>query len=130
MGIDSVRIKIQVFGVSTFFAGLAGALVAHTAGYISPDYFKFGESILILAMVVVGGLGSVPGSVVGALLLMLLPEFTRKLGDFRMIAVGMVMFLSILLLPKGLWGEVSAVEFVRTKLGEAWSGGRVKVGWR
>ncbi len=130
MGIDVARLKIQVFSISTFFAGIAGALIAHTSGYISPDYFKFGESILILAMVVVGGLGSVPGGIIGALLLILLPEVTRELGDFRNVAVGLVMFLSILLLPKGLLGEVSAVDIARKQLGGAWDGAGVKVGWK
>ncbi len=130
MGINVVTLKIQVFGVSTFFAGVAGALIAHTAGYISPDYFKFSESIQILAMVVVGGLGSVPGAIIGALLLILLPEATRDFGDWRLMAVGMVMFLSILFMPKGLFGEISSVEFVRRRIGAAWSGGRQPMGWR
>jgi len=130
MGIDVAPLKIQVFSISTFFAGVAGALIAHTSGYISPDYFKFSESILILAMVVVGGLGSVPGGIIGALLLILLPEVTRDLGDFRNVAVGMVMFLSILLLPKGLLGEVSALDIARKQLGAAWDGAGAKVGWK
>lgn len=130
MGIDVVRIKIQVFAVSTFFAGIAGALYAHTSGYISPDSFKFGESILILAMVVVGGLGSVPGAIVGALLLTLLPEAARGLGDFRQMVYGGVMFLSILLLPKGILGEVAVIDYFRRQLGVSWPGVEKKVGWR
>jgi branched-chain amino acid transport system permease protein len=130
MGVNVTRVKIQVFAASTFFAGVAGAITTHTAGYISPDYFRFSESILILAMVVVGGLGSVPGAVVGALLLIILPEAARGLGDYRMFAVGMVMFLSILLLPKGLFGEISAVSLVRKHLGTAWRSGGQRVGWR
>ena len=130
MGINVVKLKIQVFAVSTFFAGVAGAIWAHTSGYISPDNFKFGESILILAMVVVGGLGSVPGAIVGSLLLMLLPEVTRDIGDWRQMVVGLVMFLSILFLPKGIFGEISAVVFVRRQLGAAWPGSDSKVGWR
>lgn len=130
MGIDVVKIKTQVFAVSTFFAGVAGGLIAHTSGYISPDSFKFSESILILSMVVVGGLGSVPGSVVGALLLLLLPEAARDLGDFRQIAFGLVMFLAILLLPKGLLGEVSTLDFLRRQMGANWPGAKEKVGWR
>lgn len=130
MGISVVKLKIQAFGVSTFFAGCAGALMAHSTGYISPDSFKFSESILILAMVVVGGLGSVPGGIFGALLLILLPEVARGLGDLRMIAVGLVMFFSILLLPKGLFGEVSAIELARRQFNSAWGGGRGPVGWK
>jgi len=130
MGVNVIKLKIQAFGISTFFAGLAGALMAHGVGYISPDNFKFGESILVLAMVVVGGLGSVPGGICGALLLMILPELARDLGDFRMIAVGVVMFLSILMLPKGILGEVSAIDVARRHFNAAWHGSRQLVGWK
>lgn len=130
MGINVVRLKVEVFIVSSFFAGLAGGALAHTSGYISPDFFKIGESLLILGMVVVGGLGSVPGAILGALLLLLLPEAIRDIGDYRTIIVGLVMYFSILLLPKGLLGEVSAIEFARRKLGDAWGGSSKKIGWR
>lgn len=130
MGINVVKLKVEVFVVSSFFAGLAGGILAHTSGYIGPDFFKIGESLLILAMVVVGGLGSIPGAIIGALLLLLLPEAARSIGDFRTILVGLVMYFSILLLPKGLFGEVSAIELARRHLGDAWDGSSKKVGWR
>ena len=131
MGIDVVRLKGEVFAIACFFAGVAGALWAHTTGYISPGDFRFSESILVLAMIVVGGLGSLPGAVVGAVLLIVLPEALRPVGDVRMIAVGCVMFLSILLLPKGLFGEVSALNLVRSSFGAGWKPGvRGVVGWR
>ena len=131
MGLNVVRLKIEAFGVSCFFAGIAGALLCHTSGFISPDQFRFAESINILAMVVVGGLGSLPGAVIGALVLIILPEALRGFGDFRMIAIGSIMFLSILLQPKGLLGEVSALDLLRRQFGEAWKGGfGARVGWR
>src|ERR1035437_9412792 len=68
MGLNVVRLKIQSFAFACFFAGVAGALWAHTTGYISPADFRFSESILILAMMVVGGLGSLPGAVLGAVI--------------------------------------------------------------
>ncbi|HYG90412.1 MAG TPA: branched-chain amino acid ABC transporter permease [Azospirillum sp.] len=132
MGVRTVRLKMEAFTLSAFFAGVAGSLWAHMTGYISPGDFKFSESILILAMVVVGGLGSLPGAVIGALLLILLPEGLRGMGDFRNIMVGMVMFLSILFLPKGLLGEVSALRLVRQQLGAAWrrTDNGIGIGWR
>ncbi|HLN09949.1 MAG TPA: branched-chain amino acid ABC transporter permease [Xanthobacteraceae bacterium] len=131
MGLNVVHLKIVAFGASCCFAGIAGALLAHTANFISPDQFQFGESINILAMVVVGGLGSLPGAVIGALLLVILPEALRSVGDFRMIAIGSIMFFSILLLPKGLLGEASALSLLRRQFGEAWSGRPgPPVGWR
>jgi branched-chain amino acid transport system permease protein len=116
MGIDVGRLKLQSFGMACCMAGVAGALFAHTTGYISPESFKFGESILILSMIVVGGLGSLYGSVIGAVLLSVLPELLRDLGSYRMIAVGVVLFLSILFLPKGLVGEVSAIDLIRRQI--------------
>lgn len=132
MGIDTVRLKIEVFTLSAFFAGLAGALWAYTTGYVSPGDFNFSNSILILAMVVVGGLGSLPGAIIGAVLLILLPEVLRSLGDLRNVMVGVVMFVSILFLPKGLFGEVPALVFARRALGRRWRAapGEQEVGWR
>ncbi|AQZ53655.1 branched-chain amino acid ABC transporter permease [Martelella mediterranea] len=132
MGVNTVRLKIEVFTLSAFFAGLAGALWAYTTGYISPKDFDFSVSIQILAMVVVGGLGSLPGAIIGAALLILLPEVLRDVGDFRNIAVGLVMFLAILFLPKGLFGEVPALSLIRRQFGDRWAAapGDKKVGWR
>ncbi|CBS90959.1 branched-chain amino acid ABC transporter permease [Azospirillum lipoferum] len=132
MGVDVVRLKIESFVVATFFAGIAGALLAHTSAYIAPDNFRFMESILILAMVVVGGLGSLPGAVVGALFMIVLPEALRGIGDYRMIAVGVTMFLSILLLPKGMLTEGVALGFVRRAFARGWAtvAGGKPVGWK
>lgn len=116
MGIDVGRLKLQAFAIACALAGVAGALFAHTTGYISPESFRFGESILILSMVVVGGLGSLYGSIVGAVILTVLPELLRDLGQWRMIAVGGVLFFSILFMPRGLVGEVSAIDLIRRQL--------------
>ncbi len=116
MGIDVGRLKLQTFGVACALAGVAGALYAHTTGFISPESFRFGESILVLSMVVVGGLGSLYGSVIGAVILTVLPELLRDLGSYRMIAVGGVLFASILFLPRGLVGEVSAIALFRRQI--------------
>lgn len=116
MGIDPGKLKIQVMVVGCFIAGLAGALWAHSTRYISPGDFKFSESITILAMVVIGGLGSLPGAILGALLLTLLPELLRSLGDYRMLVVGSIMFGFIMFLPKGLIGEYSALRIFRKQI--------------
>ena len=132
MGINVTAMKIQSFVISAFFAGIAGALWAYTTGYISPNDFNFSQSILILAMVVVGGLGSLPGVLIGALLLILLPEVLRSVGDIRNIIVGLVMFGAILFLPKGLFGEVNALTLARRALGHGWTdkGDQKGVGWK
>jgi branched-chain amino acid transport system permease protein len=129
MGLNVVRLKIEVFAIACFLAGIAGALWAHTTGYVNPADFRFAESILILAMVVVGGLGSVPGAIIGSALLLLLPEALRAVGEVRILMVGAVMFLCILFLPKGLFGEVSALDLARRQFGAAWQPAR-GLGWR
>ena len=128
MGLGVVKVKIQAFAISCFFAGVAGALWAHTTGYISPGDFRFSESILILAMIVVGGLGSMPGAILGAAILLGLPEVLRPIGDYRMIVVGAVMFFSILFLPRGLLGETATLEAVRRQFGLAWNK-TLNLGW-
>jgi branched-chain amino acid transport system permease protein len=132
MGINVTAMKIQAFVISAFFAGIAGALWAYTTGYISPNDFHFSQSILILTMVVVGGLGSLPGVLIGALLLIILPEMLRSVGDIRNIIVGVMMFGAILFLPKGLFGEISALNFARRMLGQGWSAnkGEKGIGWK
>ncbi|TCL03571.1 branched-chain amino acid ABC transporter permease [Sodalis ligni] len=123
LGLSPFRLKSQVLLVSYFFAGIAGALWAHTTGYIAPDSFKFDQSVLILAMVVVGGLGSLPGAIIGAILLIALPEVLRPIGDYRMFTVGLILFLTILFRPKGLWPEAAALKLVR-----GWWG--LREGWK
>ncbi len=129
MGLNVVGLKIQSFAFACFFAGVAGGLWAHTTGYISPGDFRFSESILILAMMVVGGLGSIPGAVLGAVILLGLPEVLRPIGDYRMIVVGAVMFFSILFLPRGLLGETSVLSVMRRQFGLAWDR-TLNLGWR
>lgn len=105
MGIETRSLKISVFAIGAGLAGAAGCLTAHSTGFISPDMFGLDQSILILTMVVVGGLGSLPGVVAGAFLLTIAPELVRTAGHFRMVLVGLLLFGSILLLPKGLFSE-------------------------
>ena len=83
----------------------------------------------ILAMMVVGGLGSIPGAVLGAVILLGLPEVLRPIGDYRMIVVGAVMFFSILFLPRGLLGETSVLAVFRKQFGLAWDT-KLNLGWR
>ena len=109
MGMNVRFAKIGVFAISGGLAGAAGCLLAHSTGYISPDMFGLDQSILILTMVVVGGLGSLPGAVLGAVLLIVLPELARGAGHLRAVMVGLVLYLSILLLPKGLLPEAWAL---------------------
>jgi branched-chain amino acid transport system permease protein len=118
-GIETRGLKIGVFAISAAFAGVAGCLTAHSTGFIGPDMFGLDQSILILTMVVVGGLGSPPGAVVGAFVLTIAPELVRTAGHFRMVAVGVLLFAAILLLPKGLIAEEI---FLRARRGASLAG--------
>lgn len=87
-GISTIRYKSKCFLVAAFTAGIAGSLYAHHARYLNPNDFTFNKSIEILIMVVVGGLGSLPGAVIGALVIVFMPEFLRSSGELRLILFG------------------------------------------
>lgn len=105
MGIDVVRVKLVAFAIGAFFAGLAGATFAAKMGVVSPSSFTFWESILILCMVVLGGMGSIPGVAVGAIVLVLLPEVLREFAAYRMLVFGVAMAVMMILRPGGLLGK-------------------------
>ncbi len=107
MGINLARYKVQSFAVGTFLAGVGGALYAHFMGYINPSDFGFLKSVDILSMVVLGGLGSIPGTVIGAAVLTAAPEFLRFMADYRMLVYGALLVCLIVFRPNGLMGGVN-----------------------
>jgi branched-chain amino acid transport system permease protein len=102
LGLNPTRIKLSAFTLGASFAGLAGAFFAARQGLINPESFTFIESAMILAIVVLGGMGSQLGVVIAAILLTVLPEVARGLSEYRMLAFGMVMVLMMLWRPQGL----------------------------
>jgi branched-chain amino acid transport system permease protein len=104
MGIDVARYKIQVFALSACYAGIAGGIYAAYMGIINPFSFNAELSITLLIMIVVGGLGSVPGSILGVAILEILPEFAREWENFRLTAYGLLVVLLIVFAPKGVAG--------------------------
>ncbi len=105
MGINLVWTKLSAFGIGGFIAGLAGAVFAAKQGTVSPDSFDFVVSVMVLAMVVLGGLGNIKGVLLGALVLSLLPEFLRGFEIYRMLIFGAAMILMMLFRPQGILGE-------------------------
>jgi branched-chain amino acid transport system permease protein len=101
-GINTVRTKIIAFILSSAFAGFAGSLFAHYVTYINTDSFTIATSIRVLVMVVVGGLGSLTGSVIGALVIYLLPELLRFLDVIYLIVYAIIVIAMMLFLPDGL----------------------------
>ena len=102
VGINLVSAKVHVFAVSAVFMGFAGFLYAHFMQYVSPTSFNLNITILIVSMVVVGGLGDTMGVLVGALVLSLLPQWTRDFVGLEPVIYGGLLVVIILLLPEGL----------------------------
>lgn len=109
MGINIKRVKIISFMLSAVLGGAAGSLYASFSGYISPDLFSFSTSTLIISMLIIGGSGSVKGSVLGALLLIVLPEALRFLQNYYMIIYGLGTVLIVVFMPGGLAGLTAKI---------------------
>lgn len=106
LGVNTVRYKIIAFATSAFFAGIAGSLYAYEVHFISPESFVSAESTSVLAMMVVGGIGSIAGSIAGAFVLTMIPELLRSVGDIRLVLYGAAIVAIIIFAPKGLGGAI------------------------
>ncbi len=102
MGINLVNTKLLAFSIGASFAGLAGMLFASQQNAIFPDDFTLEISINVLALVIIGGMGSIPGVVVGAIALIGLPELLRPIADYRIMAFGLLLIFTMVALPNGL----------------------------
>ncbi|MBC7500404.1 MAG: branched-chain amino acid ABC transporter permease [Herminiimonas sp.] len=102
LGIDVPRYKLAAFAIGTALAGLAGALYAQHLKFIAPDSFGFIESITVLSMVVVGGIGSVTGVIFGAAILSALPAWFQFIGDYKLLVYGSLLFLMMRFSPGGM----------------------------
>ena len=105
MGVNTTYYKILVFTMGAFFAGIAGALYANYFYFIRPDSFGFMKSIDILVIVVFGGIGSVLGSVVGAVMLSIISVFLQNIPELRMVVYSVILFLIMVYRPQGLIGK-------------------------
>jgi len=106
MGIDTFKLKLLAFVLGSAWAGLTGVVFAAKMAFVSPESFTFSESVLILCMVVLGGMGSIPGIILGALLLITLPEVFRDFQDYRMLAFGAALVVMMVFRPQGLLGTM------------------------
>lgn len=107
LGIDVRRYKVTAFVLSTAIAGLAGCIYAHFMTFISASDFSFNISVSILAMVVVGGRGSIPGVILGGILLGVAPEVFRFVSDYRLLVFGGILLFVMRFAPAGLLGQGS-----------------------
>lgn len=109
LGIDVPRYKLAAFAIGTALAGMAGALYSQHLHFIGPDSFGFVESVTVLSMVVVGGIGSVAGVTVAAALLSILPEWFQFIGDYKLLVYGGLLFLMMRFSPGGMAALVRRV---------------------
>jgi branched-chain amino acid transport system permease protein len=115
LGIDAPSYKLAAFAIGTALAGVAGALYAHHLKFIGPESFGFVESITVLSMVVVGGIGSVAGVAVAAALLSVLPAWFQIIGDYKLLVYGGLLFLMMRFAPSGLAGIFATLRLSRNR---------------
>lgn len=120
MGINTTRVKVAAFVIAAFFAGAAGSIFAHTTNSLNPASFQFVKSVDVVIMVVLGGMGSLSGSVIGAILVTILPEALRPLQeytgvDLRMVIYSLTLILLMILRPEGLFGSREWTQFRRRR---------------
>ena len=104
LGIHSARYKIVAFAISAFYAAVAGGLFAYLVRYINPESFSAGLSISFLSMVVIGGLGTIGGSILGAAFYVIVPELLRGIKDAPGLIFGLLLVVVMVFMPQGLWG--------------------------
>ena len=122
MGVNTGFYQILAFAISGAYAGAAGVLFAHWNSYISPDIFEFKSALIVLTMIMIGGMGSLPGSVVGTVLLLVLNEYLRVFERWQLVGYGVAIIVVVLFVPGGV------VELVRRfgSLRQRWSAGLTK----
>lgn len=114
MGVNVYMSKLIVFTISAAFAGLAGAFYAHHVQFISPVSFAFEQSVLILGMVILGGMGNLRGSLIGAMVLSLIPELLRGMLYYRQVLYGLIIVALMVIRPSGLLGKYN-FRYIRQK---------------
>ena len=106
MGIDKTKTKLNAFALGATWAGIGGVLFAAKTTFINPASFTFLESAMILSLVVLGGMGSIVGVIIGAMVLILLPEYLRGVGEYRMLMFGAILVIMMVFRPQGLIARV------------------------
>jgi branched-chain amino acid transport system permease protein len=112
-GVDTVRIKLLGFMIGAVYAGLAGSLYASSIRFVSPDSFSGVQAVLLMTMLIVGGMGSIAGCIIGAVVLTVLPEVLRFLGQWYLVLYGLAVIAVIVLLPGGLASTTSITRLRR-----------------
>lgn len=118
MGIDKTKTKLTAFALGATWAGFVGVIFAAKTTFINPASFTFLESAIILSIVVLGGMGSILGVIIGAFVLILLPEYLRALSDYRMLAFGAILVTMMIFRPQGIIANVRRTYRFEKKSGQ------------
>lgn len=113
MGVDTTRFKVLSFVISSIFAGIGGSLFGHYNAYLNPNSFTFVTSFYLIIMIVMGGLGSIGGSILGAILVTVILEVFRSLGELRLVGFSILLVLVMIYRPQGLMGSRGMFKFGR-----------------
>jgi branched-chain amino acid transport system permease protein len=108
-GINTFQQKMFAFAAGGFFAGLAGSLFAHYYRYISPESFTFWESVNLIVINVVGGMGGITGPILGSIFLVPLPEFLRGFVEYQRVLYGLILILTLWFMPAGMLGVLNKI---------------------
>jgi branched-chain amino acid transport system permease protein len=109
MGIDKTKTKLTAFALGATWAGMGGVVFAAKTTFINPASFTIWESVIILCVVVLGGMGSIVGVVCGAMILILLPEYLRAFSEYRMLIFGLVLVVMMVFRPGGIISDVRRI---------------------
>ena len=126
MGVNTRLYRVLAFTLSGAIAGFAGAAYAHLNGYIDPNILTQDCSMTVLCVVILGGMGSIPGMIVGAVILMSFPEVLRSLSEYRFVVYGILLIVMMRFRPQGILGGKSkkpyrfpsGIVFEKTKGGD------------
>ncbi|MGI6093717.1 MAG: branched-chain amino acid ABC transporter permease [Negativicutes bacterium] len=127
MGINSTKYKVTAFTIGAFFAGIAGALYASTFNFIDPKIFGFSKSIDILVIVVLGGLGSISGSIIAAILLAVVTTYLQAFANIQMILYSLLLIIIMIFRPQGLMGSKELSLSIFSKLGSSFKSKKERV---
>lgn len=116
MGINVARYKVLAFAVGTLWAGFSGSMLAHFLAFVGPMTFTLNESLFHMQMAILGGLGSLPGSVLGAAILVSLPQVFQPLYQYRMLLNGLMMVILMAWRPQGIMGTSAIGKATRSKV--------------
>jgi branched-chain amino acid transport system permease protein len=110
MGINVTYYKVVAFACSAAFTGIAGALYAHYIGFISPESFTLDQSVLFLTAVLCGGMGTLVGPIIGAVVITVINEAIQVLGSYQMLVYGIFIVVAVIYVPEGLVGVVKMIQ--------------------